>query len=420
MLKRIELLDKYNVPGGRYTYFPFHSKWNNQLSSKEFKDYLVSQSISLVDVYIHIPFCHSLCTFCGCNIKIMKSDCDNNIYINNILKEWSDYPGNLKISNLFIGGGTPNFLHANEIERMIKSLPLNSDAQITIEIDPRFITLEELAIYHKIGIKRLSIGIQDFNNDVLQNVNREQDNRKVIELINGAKELNFEHINLDFIYGLNHQTTATFKQTMSMLSDVKTDSVSLYPFAKVPWQNNFQKAFGIVKDFSIHELNELFVEASFILEQIGFKQIGMGYFSKKNEKIQRNIMGFTPRKENTLIGLGVSSISSSPIGHLQNEKVYDRYLAQLKEGHSLSMKSHLISSIEYSRQAFFERVICDKVIALDDYEQFKTSQTDAIIKNLVDDNILLQTSNGLAVTDIGIYFLKTILQAFDPYFKKTT
>jgi oxygen-independent coproporphyrinogen-3 oxidase len=346
----------------------------------------------------------------------MKSDSDNTIYINSVLKEWSEYPSNLKIHNLFIGGGTPNFLHSNEIERLIKSLPLSEDSQITIEIDPRFISIEELNIYHKIGIKRLSIGIQDFNSDVLKNVNREQDNDKIIDLINEAKKINFEHINLDFIYGLNLQSPASFKQTMSMLSEVNTDSVSLYPFAKVPWQNNFQKAFGIVKDFTIHELNELFVEASFMLEEIGFKHIGMGYFSKKSEKIQRNIMGFTPRKENTLIGLGVSSISSSPIGHLQNEKVYDRYLGQIKVGHALSMKSHLISTEEFSRQSFFEKVICEKIISNEDYKNFKTVNTEALIASLLKDEILTHTNEGLKVTEMGIYFLKTILQAFDPYF----
>lgn len=417
MLKRIELLDKYNVPGGRYTYFPFHSKWNNQLTSDEFKLYLSNESSKVVDVYIHIPFCHSLCTFCGCNIKIMKSDCDNNIYIDHLLKEWSLYPKNLEISNIFIGGGTPNFLHANEIARLIKTLPITKDAQITIEVDPRFITKEELIQYQQIGIKRLSIGIQDFNQDVLINVNREQDNEKIIGIINFAKDIKFEHINLDFIYGLNHQTATTFKQTISMLKEIKTDAVSLYPFAKVPWQNNFQKAFGTVKDFSIHELNEIFVEASFELEKIGFQHVGMGYFSRNNlVNLHRNIMGFTPRKQDILIGLGVSSISSSPIGHLQNEKVYDRYLIQLKEGHTTTIKSHRLSNDELLRQKFFEKVVCQKSISNEDLQQFKTANTEQIINRLLQDGIVTQNNTGLNVTEIGIYFLKTILQTFDPYF----
>lgn len=419
MLKRIELLDKYNIPGGRYTYFPFHSKWNNQLNSDEFKAYLSQFPQKKVDLYIHIPFCHSLCTFCGCNIKIMKSDSDNNLYIDHLLKEWASYPTNLLVNNLFIGGGTPNFLHTNEIERLINSLPLASDAQITIEIDPRFISKSELITYKQIGINRLSIGVQDFNNDVLKNVNREQDQQNIIQLINEAAEIGFEHINLDFIYGLNHQTADSFKNTMSLINQIKTDSISLYPFAKVPWQNNFQKAFGTVKDFTIHELNEIFVEASFELEKIGLNHIGMGYFSKNNEHLKRNLMGFTPRREDTLIGIGVSSISSSPIGHLQNEKVYDRYLSLVKDGKNTNIKTHFLSTEELNRQSFFEKVICQNFISNEDFQLFKTSLTEDYIPSLIDDEIIEKTKDGYQVTKMGIYFLKTILQLFDPHFSKS-
>lgn len=416
MLKRIELLDKYNIPGGRYTYFPFHSKWNNSLSFEQFVSHLKEAQPEFVDCYIHIPFCHSLCTFCGCNVKIMKSDCDNNVYINYLLKEWQLYPQQLKIKNLFLGGGTPNFLKSSELKTLIKSLPLTDDVQITIELDPRFLSKEDLSEYKNIGIKRLSIGIQDFDPEVLKSVNREQDINKIIDLINYASELKFENINLDFIYGLGRQTINQFKNSISRLKEVKANSISLYPFAKVPWQNNFQKAFGEMKDFSMHEMNEFFVESSYLLEEMGFQNIGMGYFSKNEFQLKRNIMGFTPRREDFLIGLGVSSISSSPRGHIQNEKVYDRYLGLIKENNSAIIKSHQLTQSEFERQQFYQMVICQNEITKDQIELFKTPLFDLKISQFIEDGLLIKKGDNLIIPAQNRFFHKTILQLFDPHF----
>lgn len=415
MNKLVSLLDQFNIPGGRYTYFPFHSKWNNSLSKKEWISRINTQGRKSVDVYVHIPFCHSLCTFCGCNIKIMKSDCDNQVYLERIRKEWSYYTSELKVEHLYLGGGTPNFLSPKDLEKLIHFFNFDINPMITIEIDPRFITKDDLNLYAQMGITHLSFGIQDFNQEVLENVNRVQDTKKIIELINHATSLNFKNINLDFIYGLNYQDKKTLEETFLKLSDLKATSLSLYPFAKVPWQNNSQKAFGEMKDFTLHEMNELFVTAYEIIQKFHFNYIGMGYFSKQ-ESHDRNIMGFVKKSNDILIGLGVSSISSAPFGYIQNEKVYGKYLQDIKEDHFSVFKSHLLQENEYQRGIFFKNIIKNQLIDKKDFQLFKLNGTEEKIKELIKAEILIETDEALEITETGRLFHKAIFQSFDPNF----
>jgi coproporphyrinogen III oxidase-like Fe-S oxidoreductase len=416
MKKIIELLNIYNRPGGRYTYYPFHGKWNNQLSSSRLLDYLHNTDEKSVDLYIHIPFCHSLCTFCGCNVKIMKSNCDNSVYLQMLKNEWNLYPQKFTVGNIYIGGGTPNFLSVEELKLLINFFNKEVDALITIEIDPRFITQNDLIEYKAMGINRLSFGIQDFNSEVLKNINREQNSDEIINLLNFAASLNFDNINLDFIYGLNLQTHQSFNETLAKLKMININSVSLFPFAKVPWQNNIQKAFGETKDFSISEMNAFIAESYELLIEMGFNYIGMGYFSKEKTNFRRNIMGFIPKKNNIQIGLGVSAISSTPFGHTQNEKIYDRYMSSLKESKLNYFKSHLKTDEEHQRECFFEKLICSNNITIEEFKKFKTSKLDEVKDLFLADGILLESKDGFAINSKFKLFHKTILQYFDPNF----
>lgn len=412
----IALLDRYNVPGGRYTYYPFHAKWNNEISKKDWINLIRRESPNKIDLYIHIPFCHSLCTFCGCNIKVMKSTCDNQVYIKSLKREWEQYGISSKVDSIYIGGGTPNFLSPAELSELISTFNLTDNALISIELDPRYLTKDDLTQYKKIGINRLSIGIQDFEENVLENVNRSQNNQQVIELINFASTLDFEAINLDFIYGLNYQTRESFKNTLNKLQDLKITSVSLYPFAKVPWQNNSQKAFGEIPDFTLHDLNQFQADAKEILINLDFEYIGMGFYSREKIKLKRNIMGFSPRTNDFLIGLGVSAISSAPFGHLQNEKIYNKYLQTTKEEAPAIFKSHRKSEMENERQIFFREVICTNFISKNNLDKFKLEHTEIKMQELIQDELLSECENGLEINRNGRFFHKTILQYFDPNF----
>jgi oxygen-independent coproporphyrinogen-3 oxidase len=417
MKKLVSLLDKYNIPGGRYTYYPFHRHWNDDITKTEWILNLTEKNPSKVDVYIHIPFCHSLCTFCGCNIKVMKSNCDNDVYIDRIKKEWSYYPKTLKVDTLYLGGGTPNFLTTEEIASLLKTFEFTEAPIISIEIDPRFLDKNDLIEYKKMGITRLSFGIQDFNNVVLENINRKQNEQEILDLLNEAHLIGFESINVDLIYGLSFQTLESFEKTINSFKDCPVTSFSIYPFAKVPWQNNSQKAFGEIQDFTLHDMNEFLSLASERLTFFGFDYIGMGYFSKERIDFDRNIMGFNKRTNEFLIGLGVSAISTSPLGHIQNEKIYVRYLQSIREDSYLIFKSHKKSNAEHLRQEFFKSVILKNKISKSAFELFRLEQTSERLKDILNDEIVhINSESDLVISPVGRFFHKAILQFFDSHF----
>ncbi len=425
----IDQLNTYSVPGGRYTYYPTHVNWKNNINYFQWwdsikKDYDHSQGI---DLYIHIPFCNSICTFCGCNIRVTKSYQDIIPYIDGLKKEWNFYQkllgNNININTIYIGGGTPNFLNAQDLDQLIAYFTgMNSSqkTQISIELDPRYITREQLIVLKNHNVHTLSFGIQDLDSKVLTNVNREQQVGPILDVIQMAHEMEFPHLNIDLIYGLTHQTTKTFEETFKLLKSCQVNSFAIYPFAKVPWQNNSQKAFGEYKDFSRIEMNELFAFADNKLKEMHFEHIGMGHFAKsdssllnsfKNKKIKRNIMGFTEKKSNMLIGLGVSAFSSSPSGHIQNEKVLEPYLLTIQKEIAPIFKSHTITTEELYLAALFEKIICQNTFTKADRVKVKPEQEENFAIYL-SRNFLEQKGDQYIITESGRYFLKNICQCW--------
>jgi oxygen-independent coproporphyrinogen-3 oxidase len=415
MNKRLELLNLYNRPGGRYTYFPFHSTWNNSLTKEDWISSLKTDEKLPVDIYIHIPFCYSICTFCGCNIVLKKNRNDNLEYIEALNTEWKRYcRSNIEINSIYIGGGTPNFLTPEELRILISNIQASKKTEITIEIDPRFISIDDLKKYLEMGITNLSIGIQDFDDQVLTNVNRDSSEEEIVKIIKSATEIGFKHINLDFIYGLNFQSQLTIAKNLSIIKNLNIDSISLYPFAKVPWQKNFQKAFGQINDFTLEEMNAFYDQYVVGLEDLNFYNRGMGYFTKSKNQLERNIMGFTQKQTDTIIGLGVSAISSSPLGHIQNEKIFEKYLLEIKKGDYRFFKSHRKNIHENDLEHFFKKCICENFISNTDFEKFKLSHTTERFNDFLDNNIVESSENGFKITHLGQSFHKIILQEFDP------
>jgi oxygen-independent coproporphyrinogen-3 oxidase len=292
--------------------------------------------------------------------------------------------------------------------------------QISIELDPRYTSREQLQILKKHNVHTLSFGIQDLNSKVLANVNREQNIDEILSLLNYAHSLGFPHINIDLIYGLTHQTPETLSATLEILQQIRADSIALYPFAKVPWQNNSQKAFGDFKDYSRIEMNELFAAADIFLHQMGFTHIGMGHFARnessfltlfKKKKLKRNIMGFTEKKSNMLIGLGVSAFSSGITGHVQNEKVLEQYIFALQKDRPPLYKSHAVTSDQLILTAMFEKIICENYFDETDRMKILPEQENNF-KLYLQNNFIEHTGDTYSITDQGRYFLKNICQCW--------
>ena len=423
MLKNIlELLNIYNRPGGRYTYYPMIAQWKNNLNIFQWWDSLEKHyDPNLgIDLYLHIPFCESLCTFCGCNIRVTKNHDEVKNYITALKTEWQLYQKvfgtSPKINSLYLGGGSPNYLTPSELTEILEFFQFDQDSFLSIELDSRKTSVEFLSVLKEFNFKWLSFGIQDTNSEVLRNVNRDSPLDELKKIITLTRQMKFAHINLDFIYGLTFQTPDSLKKTFEDFFLLKPDSLALYPFARVPWQNNSQQVSGVFKDNTPEEIHQLYITADGEVLKTGeYHFLGMGHYAhqdsllytaKQNQSLRRNIMGFTPSKKSSLlIGLGVSSISSSPDGMIQNEKILEKYQFELIKDRAPLFKSHLKTNDEQELSAIFEKIICQgsfkKTIGNESFEIYKN------------EGFFIVKDDQVTVTELGRYFLKNICQLLE-------
>lgn len=437
----IEKLLKYATPARRYTYYPPLSKWRDTFDHKSLAHIFTSNydHEKGVDIYIHIPFCESLCTFCGLNIKITKNHDIENNYIDSLIDEWSFYTDkvtNIKINSLHLGGGTPNFLQAKSLERLLTAIFKNtvSSGQFygQFEADPRFINIATLKILNQFNISNISYGVQDFNNTVMKNVNRKQSVADVTRAITLADNHNIKNINLDFIYGLPLQTTESVKKSIHIIKDYPVRSVALYPLAVVPWQKKAQEALGkfeLPSTKSKYEIYQLFKEMALGSQ---LHEIGLGHFHHqespvylafKKGALKRNVTGLKPHRTQQLIGLGVSAISTINNHYFQNEKIIEKYQFTIQKDGLSYLSSHHANTLEIVLDNTFEKLLCCHESDLSEYlHMLEDCQEDVgpaqILKNitpLVEDGIVKFENNILSVTAVGISFLKNVFIAIDPY-----
>ncbi len=428
-LKLVQLLDKYNRPGGRYSYYQTHGQWNQALTKENWIVHVLEEHAQKksVDLYVHIPFCFSLCTFCGCNIQIKKHSEDNQYYLEALKNERALYPSDLQISSVYLGGGTPNFFSAHEFNQLFNILGLNKTQQITIEIDPRYLNREHLSIFKEWNVSHLSIGLQDVDAQVLSSVNRETNFDHLKEMLQAIQNETKMSFGFDFIYGLAHQSEATILTCVELIKNYTPKKISLYPFAKVPWQKNNPLAEKAEQADSVHQLHQFVALFYTELEKLSYQHLGMGHFEKSSESNSRSITGFTKNKSSLLIGLGVSAISSGKIGHIQNEKIIDRYQIQMAQRPYAYFKSHQKNNRENLIEIFFEQSLITKSIDLSKLSEICLKEKKFLLqhfKDFLSDELLIEhkEKNQLDFApqsqgdSYGHYFAKSIFQKVEELF----
>ncbi len=412
-----DLLVNFHSHGRRYSYYPSLPTW----SGNEEKE-LIIESLNLkeINLYIHIPYCSSLCTFCGCNIKITKSKEQFTTYIEKILVEWKNYKNknpNISLSSIYLGGGTPTYLELEDLKFLIDSIlrdtEVSTDFIGTVETDPRVPQAEKLRYLAGVGFNSISIGVQDTNRETLLNVNRDQSFDQVRELVSFSREIGFSEVNLDLIYGLPFQTKKTFTKTIEDIIELSPDRIANYPLAKVPWQMDLQNALGIYKPLGVYEMYDLYILSDEILKENGYRLLGMGHYSLSSENYNRNITGYTRAKDTSLIALGTSAISNTSDYLFQNDKILEKYMLSPNS----AIKSHKKSELEKSLEVLFSQVNCLSIITKDLMEEcFTPPQLERIKKSLThlkNHDILIEQENAYQITDFGKHFNKTICQTFE-------
>lgn len=428
----LTLLKKYDVAAPRYTSYPTVPFWEKDKFSEEqwlisvkntFEDYKI-EGISL---YIHLPFCESLCTYCGCNTRITKNHGVEQPYINALLKEWDMYLKVLgdkpKIKELHLGGGTPTFFSARNLQKLINGIlaqcEIATDVEFSFEAHPDNTTEEHLITLHQLGFNRLSFGIQDFDAKVQLMINRFQTPEQVENLTSLARKIGYTSVNFDLIYGLPFQTVDGLTETLKQVIKMNPDRVAFYSYAHVPWLKPGQRRYT-EKDLPDSEAKfNLYNLGKNTLIEAGYEDIGMDHFARKHDslfiaaqknELHRNFMGYTHQHTQLLIGLGVSSISDSYTAFAQNVKTVEAYLQHIEKGNFPLEKGHILSRKDLKIRRHIRNIMCTgKSLFQDGMPKIAHHK----LIPLIEDGLISLEENLLNVNPKGKPFLRNICMAFD-------
>jgi oxygen-independent coproporphyrinogen-3 oxidase len=436
------LVDKYNIPGPRYTSYPTVPFWHNIPSQENWKELVNScfQTSNLpegISIYIHLPFCSSLCTYCGCNTRITKNHQVEIPYIETLLAEWQLYLDTFEeqpiIKEIHLGGGTPTFFESRNlrylIEGVLDTAILAEDATLGIEGHPNNTTTAHLETLYDLGFRRLSLGIQDFDPVVQLTINRIQPYEVVQKVTLEARSIGFTSINFDLIFGLPYQTLESIDETITKVNQLRPNRIAFYSYAHIPWLKPAQKSFppeslpNSTKKRAFYELGKQRFEA------LGYLEIGMDHFALpeeelaiavQNKTLHRNFMGYTTHHTQLMVGLGASSISDSWTGFTQNVKKVEEYTSLVQAGQFPFDKGHILSTQDLLLRQHILNLMCNL-----ETTWFKNDQQNpTIIKGLATmdemekDGLIIRTANKLTITPLGRPFVRNVCMCFDEYLWK--
>ncbi|MBF8149379.1 oxygen-independent coproporphyrinogen III oxidase [Winogradskyella sp. F6397] len=433
------LITKYNVAGPRYTSYPTVPYWNLESFSlanwkaslqRAFKESNATEGLSL---YIHLPFCESLCTFCGCHKRITKRHSVESPYIQAVLKEWSLYLALLEtkpiIKELHLGGGTPTFFSAENLNILISGLLENAELaegyEFSFEGHPNNTTEAHLQTLYDLGFRRVSYGVQDYNLSIQKAINRIQPFENVKRATDLARNIGYTSVGHDIIFGLPFQTEADVIETIEKTKALMPDRIAFYSYAHVPWiKGNGQRGFSEADLPTPASKRQQYETGKQHFEAAGYVEIGMDHFALKsdslykameNKTLHRNFMGYTASKTQAMIGLGVSSISDSWYGFAQNVKSNTEYYRLLEQDIIPVFKGHILNTEDLIIRKHILNLMCNFETAwTDDALVFKELPEVLIkLKEFESDGLLQFGSKHVVVTEKGKAFIRNICMAFD-------
>jgi len=430
------LINKYNVPVPRYTSYPTVPFWQDDIDAAKWKMVFKEQfkqgnSKEGISLYLHLPFCESLCTYCGCNKKITTNHGVENEYMASLEKEWELYLELMGeapvIRELHLGGGTPTFFSPDNLEKLLTKLFTNSKIhpqhEFSIEGHPNNTTKEHLQRLYALGFRRVSYGVQDHDPEVQRIINRIQPIENVQRATDTAREIGFHSVNFDLIYGLPLQTTKTLTKTILQCIEMKPDRIAFYSYAHVPWTSRGQRLFDEKDLPSTDDKMKLYQLGKQLLMDNGYFDIGMDHFAlatddlyaaKLEGRLHRNFMGYTTQHTSLLLGLGVSSISDAGVAFAQNEKTLHDYYARIEREEMPVMRGYFLSEEDVAFRKYILDVSCKgKTMFKEEHLPILKKYSFPELEKLQADNLVNWNEQGLTVTDLGWHFIRNICKAFD-------
>jgi oxygen-independent coproporphyrinogen III oxidase len=438
-----EILQKFDVAGPRYTSYPTADRFVEAFSENEYKQTLAQRKVGgltlPLSIYVHIPFCESLCFFCACNKIVTKHHERSAEYLEYLCREIDLHIKQLdhrpSISQLHLGGGSPTFFSDVELTALMtklqRSFVMSPVGEYSIEIDPRTVNESRLKYLAALGFNRLSFGVQDFDPDVQKAVHRIQPAEQVFKLVAAARRQKFESLNVDLIYGLPMQTQESFAHTIEQIVELKPDRIALYAYAHLPERFKPQRRISAYDLPAAADKIAMLADAIGKFLKAGYVYIGMDHFAlptdslavaKRQGRLHRNFQGYSTRPDCDLIGLGVSAIGRIGATYSQNAKTLDAYYDYLNQGRFPIERGLALSSDDLVRRTVIMAIMCQgelqyqdvELAHMIDFKNYFAAELEAL-KELENVGIVELQENGLQVTDTGWFFVRAIAMVFDRY-----
>ncbi len=437
----LALIQKYNYSGPRYTSYPTALEFSESYDDAAFQRAALRYPDRSLSLYVHIPFCHKLCYFCGCNKLVTRQQHKAEEYLNVLeqeIRQRAELFKGRQVTQLHWGGGTPTYLNKVQISRLMGLLRSHfdfmPDAEMSLELDPREIELDVLDHLRQEGFNRLSMGVQDFNKEVQRLVNREQDEAFIFALIARAKALGFNSTNIDLIYGLPKQTAESFAYTLQRVAELNPDRLSVFNYAHMPKLFAAQRK---IKDEDLPGAEEklrILQETIASLTGAGYRFIGMDHFARPDDelavaqregKLHRNFQGYTTQGDSDLLGLGVSAISMLGDTYAQNEKDLKTYYALVAEQGNALWRGLEMTADDCLRRDVIKSLICHFKLDFSEIEklhgiEFSTyfAEDLALLEPLAKDGLVEVSQDNIRVTPEGRLLIRNVCMCFDVYLRR--
>ncbi len=442
----LDLVRKYDRPGPRYTSYPTAPHFTENFQPVDWEAHIANNNATgerPLSLYFHVPFCDTLCWFCGCTTLISRQRGPIDEYVDYLFREIDLYAGRLhpdrEVVQIHFGGGTPTHLTPDQIRlvgnRLHSTFRISDDAEISIEMDPRGLTRDHLAALSEAGFNRASLGVQDFDPKVQHAVNRVHDEALVSDVLSGIREAGFKSLNLDLIYGLPFQTVSSFEDTLKTILHFVPDRLAVFSYAHVPWMKPHMR---LIKETDLPAPEQKLEMLKQIIETLtgsGYEYIGMDHFARENDELtlaqrsgtlQRNFQGYSTRAGADIYAMGMSSISQLPFCYAQHAKELPCYYDAIDDGRLPVVKGIALSEEDALRRDVIMRLMCDMALDFDSLSSrlgidFQSRFEDELaqMSPFEEDGLLERKATGIEVTQQGRLFIRNIAMTFDAYLEES-
>ena len=450
------LIDKYNIPGPRYTSYPTVPYWENEnFKSEKWQSTVIrafneSNAEEGISIYVHLPFCENLCTFCACHKRITKQHSVETPYLESVLKEWNLYldlfsqsaisnqqsaeqkaecgKQKAKLKELHLGGGTPTFFSPENLrillEGIFSTVEIAENPEFSFEGHPNNTTKVHLQTLYDLGFRRCSFGVQDYDEKVQKAINRIQPFENVKNVTEWAREIGYKSVSHDLVFGLPHQSWDAMEFTIRKTLELKPDRLAFYSYAHVPWIKGVgQRGFDENDLPSGEEKRKLYENGKKLLEELGYIEVGMDHFSLEKDdlyqslihkKLHRNFMGYTSSNTQLMVGLGMSAISDSWYAFAQNEKSVEEYQKRVEEGIIPVVKGHILNEEDLKLRRHILNLMCQLETTFTPENSFE-ELPEALkkLQEMQEDGLVEISGNTVKITEKGRVFTRNVAMAFD-------